>query len=110
TRFVAELHQKARADTRWLGQRNDVAALYRGMDLVVVPSQWDEPFGLVAVEALASEVPVLATRRGGLSEVLSGPLSVNLVDTSWRAIARGIERHIEDPTRGAWLGQQGRRI
>lgn len=108
--YVASLRKQAAVDARWLGHRNDVPELYRGMDLVVVPSQWDEPFGLVAAEALASEVPVVATRRGGLSEVLTGPLSVNLVDTSWRAIARGIERHIQDPTRGAWIGQQGRRV
>lgn len=108
--YVAALRRMSAVDTRWLGHRSDVAELYRGMDLVVVPSRWDEPFGLVAAEALASQVPVVATRRGGLSEVLTGPLSANLVDTSWRAIARGIERHIEDPSRAAWIGEQGRRI
>jgi len=108
--YVASLRRKATADTRWLGHRSDVPELYRGMDLVVVPSQWDEPFGLVAAEALASQVPVVATRRGGLSEVLTGSLAVNLVDTSWRAIARGIERHIEDPGRAAWIAEQGRRV
>jgi glycosyltransferase involved in cell wall biosynthesis len=108
--YVAELHRSAPRGTSWLGRRNDVHELLRGMDLVVVPSQWEEPFGLVAAEALASGVAVLGTRRGGLTEVLAGPLAANLVGRSPRAIATGIRRHLDDPTRGPRLGTEGRRI
>jgi glycosyltransferase involved in cell wall biosynthesis len=108
-RFEAELRQIGPPGTMWLGPRDDVDELYRAMDLLVVPSQWDEPFGLVAAEALASEVPVVGTRRGGLAEVMAGPLEVNLVGTSWRELADGIARHVADPTRGVWLGSVGRR-
>lgn len=38
--------------------------------LVVVPSRWNEPFGLVALEAALMARPVIATRVGGLSEVV----------------------------------------
>jgi spore coat protein SA len=108
-RFAAELRRMSPPGTLWLGPRDDVHELYRAMDLLVVPSQWDEPFGLVAAEALASEVPVVGTRRGGLAEVMAGPLEVNLVGTSWRELADGIARHMADPTRGIWLGSAGRR-
>lgn len=37
---------------------------------VVVPSEWDETFGLVIVEALAASKPVIASRRGGMEEIL----------------------------------------
>jgi glycosyltransferase involved in cell wall biosynthesis len=107
--FVAELHRSAPPGTTFLGRRHDVDELYRGMDLVVVPSQWEEPFGLVAAEALASGVPVLGTRRGGLAEILAGPLATNLVGTSWRSIARGIARHVENPAHGRRFGREGRR-
>lgn len=40
--------------------------------VVVVPSQWPEPFGRVAIEAMANGIPVLASLTGGLVEVLSG--------------------------------------
>jgi glycosyltransferase involved in cell wall biosynthesis len=108
--FVTQLHRTAPRGASWLGRRDDVHELMRAMDLVVVPSQWDEPFGLVAAEAMASGVPVLGTRRGGLTEVLSGPLAANVVGTSWRSIARGIACHVENPSRGVRLGQAGRRI
>ncbi|MFN0070531.1 MAG: glycosyltransferase [Chloroflexota bacterium] len=38
---------------------------------LLVPSIWDEPFGLVAVEAQAAGTPVAAYRRGGLAEVVA---------------------------------------
>ncbi|WP_040259759.1 glycosyltransferase family 4 protein [Pseudomonas massiliensis] len=43
---------------------------YRAIDVAVVPSLWNEPFGLVAVEACAHSVPVIASCRGGLTEIV----------------------------------------
>ena len=37
-----------------------------------MPAQWDEPFGLTLIEAMASGTPVLGTRRGALPEIVSG--------------------------------------
>jgi glycogen(starch) synthase len=50
--------------------REELAASYREADLLVFPSEWDEPFGLVPVEAMACGTPVLATRTGGSAEFL----------------------------------------
>lgn len=41
--------------------------------IVVVPSQWPEPFGRIAVEALANGVPVLVSQCGGLCEIVEAP-------------------------------------
>ena len=38
--------------------------------VVLVPSQWPEPFGRIAVEAMARAIPLLASRTGGLGEVI----------------------------------------
>ncbi|WP_268797019.1 glycosyltransferase family 4 protein [Pseudomonas huanghezhanensis] len=50
-------------------------AFYRGIDVAVVPSIWNEPFGMVAVEACAHSVPVIASRMGGLPEIIQEPLN-----------------------------------
>jgi len=42
-------------------------------DILIVPS-WEEPFGIVLLEAMASGIPVIATNRGGPSEILRGVL------------------------------------
>lgn len=46
----------------------DVATIYSMSRMVIIPSQWAEPFGRVALEAMLSRVPVIASRTGGLPE------------------------------------------
>ena len=41
-------------------------------DIAVLPSMWDEPFGLTIVEALASGLPLITTRSGGIPEICEG--------------------------------------
>ena len=91
-----------------VGHADKVELLQRAR-ATIFPIDWEEPFGLVAAEALASGVPVLGTQRGGLAEILAGPLATNLVGTSWRSIARGIARHVENPAHGRRFGREGRR-
>lgn len=74
--FVRKLH--AIVQDRGLGDRVlfdvvDRAALaerYWRADVCVFPSEWDEPFGLVPVEAMACGTPVVATGTGGSGEFL----------------------------------------
>jgi N-acetyl-alpha-D-glucosaminyl L-malate synthase BshA len=57
------------ADVRFLGRIDDVAPLLAAADLYLFPSE-SESFGLSALEALASGVPVVAARVGGVPEVV----------------------------------------
>jgi glycosyltransferase involved in cell wall biosynthesis len=56
-------------DVHFLGKIDVVAPLLAGADLFLLPSQ-SESFGLSALEALASGTPVVASRAGGLVEVI----------------------------------------
>lgn len=50
--------------------RSELADRYRDADVVVFPSEWPEPFGLVPLEAMARGTPVVATGTGGSGEFL----------------------------------------
>ncbi len=58
---------------RWLGKltREDCASLIAGARAVVVPSQWEETFGLVAVEAMAAGVPSVVPAHGSFPELVT---------------------------------------
>lgn len=45
-------------------------------DIAVVPSVWDEPFGLTVVEAMAAGLPLITTRSGGIPEICEGVATI----------------------------------
>jgi glycosyltransferase involved in cell wall biosynthesis len=60
------------------------------------PAAWDEPFGLVTIEALLSGTPVLGTRRGALPELITPDVGA-LCDTMEEMIAAAETIHTRDP-------------
>ncbi len=67
---------------RFLGSlsHDDLPGYYRASDVLVVPSIFDEPFGLPIAEGLASGLPVIATRAGAFAEIVEDGESGILVD------------------------------
>jgi len=53
-----------------VGWVNDVEKYYSEADVVIVPSRWQEPFGLIGIEAFSRLVPVVGFDIGGISEWL----------------------------------------
>ncbi len=84
--------------------------VYRSFDVVAIPSQvrpnWIEQFGRVAVEAMASGVPVVAAATGSLPEVV-GDAGVLLPPDDASAWRIAIDDLAEDPARRATLAAAG---
>jgi N-acetyl-alpha-D-glucosaminyl L-malate synthase BshA len=88
-------------DVRFLGRLDSVASLLQASDLFVLPSQ-TESFGLAALEAMACGAPVVATRAGGLPEVVDDGVSGILEPAgSVEAMARRAVELLRDPARHA---------
>jgi glycosyltransferase involved in cell wall biosynthesis len=84
--YLKALQDKAQASggsdrIHFVGEMHDVSSAMQAANLLVLNS-WDEPFGLVLVEAMASGTPVLATRVGGIPEIVTD------AETGW-LIERG---------------------
>ncbi|MGY1728496.1 glycosyltransferase family 4 protein [Geodermatophilus sp. SYSU D01062] len=89
-----------------LGRRDDVADLLAAADLVVLPSRW-EARSLTAQEALRAGTPLVATRTGGLPELL-GDGAVLVPPGDAAALAGAVTDLLADPARAAALAQAGR--
>ncbi len=70
-------------DVEFVGEidRSQRSALLASATCLLNPLQWDEPFGLVAIEALAAGVPVVATPRGAMPEIVIDGTTGYLGDT-----------------------------
>jgi glycosyltransferase involved in cell wall biosynthesis len=74
---IAELREQSHSlgiakSVHWLGHRNDIPNLFGASDVVVLPSLWSEPFGRTVIESMACGTPVVASRTGGIVEILTG--------------------------------------
>ncbi|MDQ2918885.1 MAG: glycosyltransferase family 4 protein [Verrucomicrobiota bacterium] len=93
---------------RFLGFREDVAQLMQQVDCIVHASTEPEPFGLVIVEGMLAQMPVIATRAGGATEIIEEGESGLLVrpgDASEMAAA--IKRILSAPEEAARMAMKG---
>jgi len=103
------LEQGGARDLAWLaGERADVPAVLRGLDCFVLPSR-AEGVSNTVLEAMASGLPVVATRAGANAELMENGSTGCLVsaeDSS--ALALGILGYFRDPPLGVRHGRAGR--
>jgi glycosyltransferase involved in cell wall biosynthesis len=90
-----------------LGRRDDVADLLSAADVCVLPSRW-EARSLTAQEALRVGTPLVATRTGGLPELLGDAAELVPVGDAG-ALADAVDRLLADPAHAARLVRAGRR-
>ena len=88
----------------------EVIDLMTSADVLIVPSVY-EPFGIVALEGMATGVPVVASQVGGLSEVIEHDRTGLFVyPRSPESIAWGIDRILSDPDHAKWLTKNAKDI
>lgn len=87
----------------------EIAAVYQAGDVFVGPSQVEEGLGIVFLEAMASGLPVVASRRGGIPEIVRDGVNGYLLarPDDQRELAELILRLITDPLAREQLGRQG---
>jgi len=88
-------------------RRLAVTAAMAAAAIVVVPSRWAEPFGLTALEAMASGAALIAAETGGLPEV-AGDAALYVPPGDAAALAAAITALATDAPRRAGLAAAGR--
>lgn len=92
----------------WVGQVDDVRPWYRSADMLVLASE-NEPFGRVIVEAMACGLPVIATRSGGVPEIIRHEKEGLLVSPgNVKELTGAIERLLKDDPLRKHLIRYGR--
>jgi N-acetyl-alpha-D-glucosaminyl L-malate synthase BshA len=92
----------------YLGTHESVASLIPCADLVFQPSE-HESFGLVPLEAMACEVPVIGTASGGITEVVEHGVTGYLTEVGdTDAMARYAIEILTNPKLAAEMGRRGR--
>jgi glycosyltransferase involved in cell wall biosynthesis len=87
----------------------DIWPLWHATDIAVVPSTEPEPFGLVAIEAMACGVPVVASRHGGLLDIIvDGHTGLLVAPGDAVGLAASLTQLAEDATLRRSLGEAGR--
>jgi glycogen(starch) synthase len=88
-----------------------LAAALRSAEIAVVPSVWDEAFGIVAIEAMACGVPVIASNTGGLGGVVGELDNELLFERGDSAqLAERLLALLADPARRRTMGEAGRHL
>jgi glycosyltransferase involved in cell wall biosynthesis len=108
----ARLSPAAAARVRFLGTvpQPTLIRAYRAADVLVLPSVWQESYGLPVAEAMACGVPVLASASGGVPELVADGITGRLVprlDT--QALACALREMSAVPTRLLEMGVAARR-
>jgi spore coat protein SA len=85
----------------------ELGDLFRQADIFCSPSIWDEPFGLVNVEAFASGLPVVSTRSGGTTEIFTHGGCILVERGSVEQLASALRQLAEDARLRGVLGKQG---
>ena len=104
------LRMNANGRIKFLGWREDINEIMPIFDMLVLPSL-NEGMGRVLVEAMAAGKPVVASRVGGIPDlVIHGKTGFLVPPADEKALAAWIKKILDDPEKAWEMGQQGRKL
>lgn len=108
-RELRGLAERSGSDIRFepFVDRTALPDLLRTFDVLVVPSRWAEPSGLTAGEGMATGLPVIASRIGGLPDVV-GDAGILIAPDDPTALAAALSALADDPGERARRGRMSR--
>ncbi|CAN7453782.1 glycosyltransferase family 4 protein [Rhizobium sp. LjRoot98] len=112
--FETELKEKVKAAglagrILFVGEHTNIPDWYRALDLFIAPQRW-EGFGLTPLEAMATQVPVVATDVGAFSELLvtgADQTGILVPANELSAMADAAASFMDDPERSRRAGERG---
>lgn len=107
-RLEEAIHQNG-ISFRYLGYRSEMSLVYRAFDLLILPSR-SEGLPRTVIEAMAHEVPVIATDVGGVREIIDRPeVGVVISPDSVGTLREAITSLLSGDDRRESMGIEGRR-
>jgi glycosyltransferase involved in cell wall biosynthesis len=98
---------KLQERVRFLGWRDDAGEVMAGLDVFLQPSLW-EGFGLVLLEAMAHELPIIATHVSAIPEIVQdGKTGLLVPPKDADALASAVRRLVDDPELRRQMGAAG---
>ncbi|MBO8128069.1 MAG: glycosyltransferase family 4 protein [Peptococcaceae bacterium] len=90
---------------------DEIPAMYRMADIVVYPSSFEEPFGLVMLEAMATGKPIIVTDAGGMPEVVKDGFNGFVIPKrDPETLAEKCDVLLSSPSLAANMGRNGRQL
>jgi spore coat protein SA len=111
SRYLKRLEKLRPANTEFLGYLSGdaFACVLRSADIFCTPSVWDDPFPLAPLEAMASGLPVVASRAGGIPEALEYGGGVLVPPNDEGALADALQSLVVDSPKRRRMGEDALR-
>jgi spore coat protein SA len=108
TSYIKTLERTRPSNTELIGYRsgNEFATLVSEADIYCCPSIWNDPFPMSLLEAMASGLPIVASRTGGIPEQLAYGGGILVPANDQEALATALAKLLEDDSYREKLGNQ----
>ena len=101
--YIEKIHELAKNNENviFTGQVNnrDLYKYYQISNVQVIPSKWNEAFGLITLEGVASDLPIICTNSGGIPEIMGDNCIYAKVDNLEENLKNGMELLFNDETK-----------